>query len=74
MDWTKYRTKHMTSHLGQTHFKQGQGQDIKGQGHKTVLSWQGTREMAKMEDMEVDNSHDSGIRPDRSLIGKAYGQ
>ena len=27
MDWTKYRTKHRTSHFGQTHFKQGHKDD-----------------------------------------------
>ena len=36
MDWTMYRTIHRTSHFGQMHSEQGQ--DIKGQGHKTVWS------------------------------------
>ena len=41
--------------LGQTHFKQGQGQDIKQVGVD-----RGQREMAKIGDMEIDNSHDKG--------------
>ena len=41
-----------TSHTGQIHFEQGQD--------KMIWSWQGTREMAKIEDMEVDNSHNKG--------------
>ena len=40
---------------GQTHFKQGQGQDIKQFGVD-----RGQREMAKIGDMEIDNSHDKG--------------
>ena len=54
-DWTKYRTTHRTSHFGQIHFKQGQGQDIKEFG-----VGRGQREMAKIGDMEIDNSHDKG--------------
>ena len=70
-DWAMYRTKH----FGQTHFKQGQGQDIKGQGHdiKQFGVDRGQREMAKIEDMEVDNSHNNGTWPDRRFIGKAVG-
>ena len=64
MDWTKYRAKHRTSHFGQT---QGQGKDIK------QFELTGTREMAKIEDMEVDNSHNNGTWPDRRFIGKAVG-
>ena len=52
MDWTKYRAKHRTSHFGQT---QGQGQDIKQFGVD-----RGQREMAKIGDTEIDNSHDKG--------------
>ena len=29
--------------------------------------------MAKIEDMEVDNSHNNGTWPDRRFIGKAVG-
>ena len=29
--------------------------------------------MAKIEDMEVDNSHDNRTWPDRRFIGKAVG-
>ena len=72
-DWAMYRTKHRTkcrtSHFGQTHFKQGQGQDIKQFG-----VGRGQREMAKNGDTEIDNSHDKGIWTNRSFIGKAYGQ
>ena len=50
-----YRTKHRTSHFGQTHFKQGQGQDIKQFG-----VYRGQREIAKIGDTEIDNSHDKG--------------
>ena len=50
-----YRTKHRTLHFGQTHFKQGQGQDIKQFG-----VGRGQREMAKNGDTEIDNSHDKG--------------
>ena len=64
-DWTMYRTKDRASHSGQTHFEQGQGQDIKQFGVD--------REMAKIEDMEVDNSHNNGTWPDRRFIGKAVG-
>ena len=52
---TKHRTKCRTSHFGQTHFKQGQRQDIKQFGVD-----RGQREMAKIGDMEIDNSHDKG--------------
>ena len=55
MDWTMYRTKQRTSHFGQTHFEQGQGQDLKQFGVD-----RGAREMAKMWDTEVDNSHNKG--------------
>ena len=41
--------------MGQTHFKQGQRQDIKQVGVD-----RGQREMAKIGDMEIDNSHDKG--------------
>ena len=41
-DWAMYRTKHRTSHFGQTHFKQGQAQDIKQFGVD-----RGQREIAK---------------------------
>ena len=50
-DWAMYRTEH----FGQTHFKQGQGQDIKQFGVD-----RGQREMAKSGDTEIDNSHDKG--------------
>ena len=61
-DWAMYRTKHRTSHFGRTHFKQGQGQDIKGQGQdiKQFGVDRGQREMAKIGDTEIDNSHDKG--------------
>ena len=55
MDWTKYRTKHGTSHFGQTHFKQNKDQDIKQFGVDREQ-----REMAKIGDTEIDNSHDKG--------------
>ena len=55
MDWTKYRAKHRTSHFGQTHFKHRQGQDIKQFGVDM-----GQREMAKIGDTEIDNSHNKG--------------
>ena len=54
-DWAMYRTEHRASHFGQTHFKQGQGQDIKQFGVD-----RGQREMAKIGDTEIDNSHDKG--------------
>ena len=55
MDWTKYRANIGHHTLGQTHFKQGQGQDIKQFGAD-----RGQREMAKIGDTEIDNSHDKG--------------
>ena len=64
-----YRTKHKTLHFGQTHFKQGQGQDIKQFG-----VGRGQREWPKMGIRKLTTHMTKGIWTNRSFIGKAYGQ
>ena len=52
-DWTIYRTKHRTSHFRQTHF----GTKTRT-GHNSFGVDRGQKEMAKIGDTEIDNSHD----------------
>ena len=69
MDWTMYRTKHRTSHFGQTHFEQGQGQDLKQFGVD-----RGQGKWPKLGIWKLATHMTMGIWADRSFISKAYGQ
>ena len=69
-DWTIYRTKHRTSHFGQTHF----GTKTRT-GHKTVLELTGDkRKWPKLGIRKLTTHMTKWMWANRSFIGKAYGQ
>ena len=67
-----YRTNIGHHTLGQTHFKQGQGQEIEGQG-QDIKQFGVDGRQRKMK-KKLTTHMTKGIWTNRSFIGKAYGQ